>query len=91
MSLVDLEQKIESLKEWEKMAKEAEEMVDSIKDELKKEMTKRNTEEMTVGRFIMRYTTVFSNRFDSGAFKSCHADLYDMFTKPTTSRRFTIS
>lgn len=91
MSLIDLEAKIEALKEWERIADEAKEMVDSIKDDLKKEMTNRHTEEMEVGRFIMRYTTVFSNRFDTGAFKSIHADLYEQFTKPTTSKRFSIS
>ena len=91
MSIKDLEQKIESLKEWEKLQKEAEEMVESLKDELKKELISRHTEEMEVGRFIMRYTTIFGNRFDTGAFKTIHADLYNTFLKPTTSRRFTMS
>lgn len=91
MSLIDLEKEIESLKEWEQLQKEAETMIESIKDKIKKEMNARHTEEMEVGRFMVRYTTVFGNRFDTGAFKSIHADLYNMFTKPTTSKRFTIS
>ena len=54
-------------------------------------MLERNTEELTAGRFIIRWTSVVSNRFDSSAFKKVHGDLYKAFCKATSSRRFTIS
>jgi len=91
MSIIDLERTVDSLKEWEKMAKEAEEMVDKLKDQLKKEMTKRNVEELEAGRYIIRFTTVYGSRFDTSAFKTIHADLYNMFLKPSTTKRFSVS
>lgn len=86
-----LEAMIAELKEWEALKAEAEEQVENLKDQLKAEMTKRETEELPVGKYIMRYVTVLSSRFDSTAFKRVHADLYSAFTKQVTSRRFTIS
>ena len=35
--------------------------------------------------------SVISNRFDSTTFKRLYADLYKDFTKPISSRRFTVS
>ena len=40
---------------------------------------------------ILRYTSVVSNRFDSATFKRLYADLYKDFTKPVSSRRFSVS
>ena len=50
-----------------------------------------NTEEMEVGTYIIRWTSVLSNRFDSTSFKKVHGDLYKAFTKQVTSRRFSIA
>lgn len=86
-----LETMIAELKEWEQLKAEAEEQVENLKDQLKAEMVKRDTEELPVGKYIMRYAEVLSNRFDTTAFKRVHLDLYQAFTKQTTSRRFTIS
>ena len=41
--------------------------------------------------YILRYTSIISNRFDSTTFKKLYADLYHDFTKPVSSRRFTVS
>ena len=51
----------------------------------------RDTEELTVGRYIIRWTSVISNRFDTAAFKRTYGDLYKAFTRQSASRRFTIS
>ena len=58
---------------------------------VKAEMEERDTEELTAGNYIIRYTSVISNRFDSTTFKRLYADLYKDFTKPVSSRRFTVS
>ena len=50
-----------------------------------------DTEELAVGAYMIRYTSVISNRFDSTTFKRLYSDLYKDFTKPVSSRRFTIS
>ena len=83
--------KIEQLKELEALIKEAEAEVEALKDELKAEMAKRNTEEMSVGKYIVRWTDVLSNRFDSTKFKKMFPSMYKDFTKEVSSRRFSIS
>ena len=48
-------------------------------------------EELIAGHYIVRYTSVLSNRFDSTSFKKVLPDLYKAYTKQVSSRRFTIS
>lgn len=82
--------KVRELQELENLIEEAKKEADKLKDEIKEEMTKRNTEEMTVGNYIVRWTTVISNKFDSTAFKKVMPEVYKAYTKASTSRRFSI-
>ena len=80
-----LEAKIESLKELEEFAAEIKAEIDSLKDCIKAEMLAQDTDEMTVGKYIVRWTSVLSNRFDSTTFKREHAEMYKQYTKQTAS------
>ena len=91
MSKNELISKIEALNEWEAMLEEARNEAEAIRDSIKAEMMERDTEELTAGQYIIRWTPVLSNRFDSTAFKREHSELYKAFTKSVSSRRFTIS
>ena len=91
MSINELEIRIEKMQEWENLAAEATAEAESIRDSIKAEMLDRNTEELQAGRFIIRWTSVISNRFDSSAFKKVHGELYRAFCKAINSKRFTIS
>lgn len=91
MSTFEITGKIEALKEWEALLAEATAEVESIKDEIKREMERRGVEEIEAGQYIARFTTVISNRFDSTTFKREHGEMYKLYTKQTTSRRFSIS
>lgn len=91
MDKKELISKIRELKELKQMADELAAEITSIEDELKAEMLAQNAEEMTVDVFKLRYKTVVSSRFDSKAFKATHEELYKQYSKPTESRRFTIS
>ena len=73
------------------LAAKAKEKADAIRTALKDEMLRLETEELAVGSYILRYTSIVSNRFDSTTFKRLYADLYKDFTKPVSSRRFTVS
>ena len=79
------------MQEWEALAEEARAEAEALRDEIKAEMVARNTEELTAGNFIVRWTSVLSNRFDSTAFKKVMPDVYKAYTKQVSSRRFTIS
>lgn len=91
MSTVEISTKIKELKALEELIKEAEAEAEALKDEIKAEMMKRNTEEMEAGQYIIRWTSVLSNRFDTTAFKMVMPDVYKAYTKQVSSRRFTIS
>ena len=91
MSTLELTNKIEALKEWEAVIEEAQAEAEAIRDLIKAEMLKLNTEELTAGQYIVRWTSVLSNRFDSTAFKKVMPDVYKAYTKQVTSRRFTIA
>lgn len=91
MSTIQITSKIEELRELEDLISEAQAEADSIRDELKAHMQAQNTEELTAGRYILRWTTVLSNRFDSTAFKKVMPDVYKAYTKQTISRRFSIT
>jgi predicted phage-related endonuclease len=83
--------KIEQLQELEELIDEAKAEAEKLKDSIKDEMKRRNMEEMKVGKYIVRWSEVLSNRFDTTAFKKLFPEVYKEFTKVVSSRRFTIS
>lgn len=91
MSAMEIVSKIEELKELEALIKEAQEEAEALKEEIKAEMTKQNTEQMKVGRYVVHWSVVSTDRFDSTVFKKVHPDIYNMYIKNTVSRRFSIS
>lgn len=91
MSKNELISRIEELNSWEALMEEAKAEAEAIRDSIKAEMMERDTEELTAGQYIIRWTPVLSNRFDTTAFKKHYGELYKAFTKQTASRRFTIS
>jgi len=91
MSNIEILSTIKALREWEAIAADAAAEVEALKDVLKKHMDNIGAEELQAGTHIIRYATVLSNRFDSTAFKREHGELYKLYTKQSTSRRFTIS
>ena len=91
MSKNELVSKIEALNEWEALMEEARAEAEALRDSIKQEMLERNTEELEAGAYIVRWTSVLTNRFDTTGFKKAYGDLYRAFTKQSASRRFTIS
>ena len=91
MSKIELLAKIELLNKYEVMVEEMKAQADTIRNEIKAEMDARELEELIAGQYIVRYTSVLSNRFDSTAFKKVMPEIYQAYTKQVSSRRFTIS
>ena len=91
MSKNELVSNIEKLQEWEQLIEEAKAEAESLRDEIKQEMLRQDTEELEAGAYIIRWTSVLSNRFDTTGFKKVYSDLYKAFTKQTASKRFSIS
>lgn len=91
MATNELLNKIEALNEWEQLMEEARSEAEALRDSIKQEMLNRNTDEMEVGQYIVRWTSVLTQRFDSTSFKKAMPDVYKAFIKQSASRRFTIT
>lgn len=91
MSKIELLAKIELLNKYEAMMEELKAEADAVRNSIKAEMEAREVEELVAGQYIVRFTSVLSNRFDSTAFKKVLPELYKAYTKQVASKRFTIS
>lgn len=91
MSTNDLVMKVEQLKELEELLEEVKAEAESVRDEIKQEMMAQDTEELEAGQYIIRWTSVLTNRFDTTTFKKVLPDVYKAYTKQIISRRFSIA
>jgi len=91
MSTIEIQAQIESLRALEELIEEAKAEAETLRDSIKQEMLNRDTEELSAGQYIIRWTSVLSQRFDTTAFKKVMPDVYKAYTKQVSSRRFTIS
>ena len=91
MSTHELTTQIESLRALEELIEEAKAEAETLRDTIKQEMLNRDTEELTAGQYIIRWTSVLSQRFDTTAFKKVMPEVYKAYTKQVSSKRFTIS
>lgn len=91
MSNIEITGKIEALKDLESLIEEAKAEAEALRDEIKSEMLNRNTEEMEAGKYIVRWTSVLTQRFDTTAFKKVMPEVYKEYTKQVSSRRFSIA
>ena len=91
MSNIEITGKIEALKDLESLIEEAKAEAEALRDEIKTEMMNRNTEEMEAGQYIVRWTSVLTQRFDTTAFKKVMPEVYKEYTKQVSSRRFSIA
>lgn len=91
MTKAEIITKIEALNEWEALMEEAKAEAEAIRDALKAEMLDQDTEELEAGQYIIRWTSVTTNRFDSATFKKILPDVYKAYLKQVSSKRFSIS
>ena len=91
MSTIEIQAQIESLRALEELIEEAKAEAETLRDSIKQEMLLRDTEELSAGKYIVRWTSVLSQRFDTTAFKKVMPEVYKAYTKQVSSRRFTIT
>lgn len=91
MSTREMVRKIEELKNLEDLISRAKAQADNIKDEIKAEMIEKDTEEMFVENYIVRFTSVTTNKFDVSGFKKLYPSIWSEWIRTVNSRRFTIS
>ena len=80
MSMSELEQKVAQLRELRRM-----------QDELKAYMAANNADTLHGPSFKITWKAVTSSRLDSKALKAAAPELWERFSKITTSRRFLVA
>ena len=91
MSKNEIEARINALNEWEAIIADAQAEAEAIRDSIKQEMMERDTEELECGQYIIRWTSVLTQRFDTTSFKKAMPDVYKSFIKQSASKRFSIA
>ena len=91
MSMNELEAKVAELRELRRMADELAGEIAATEDTLKAYMTENGTDELYGQSFKITWREVTSSRLDGKAFKAAAPELYQRFTKQTTSRRFIVA
>ena len=91
MSIYEIDAKVKELKELRDMEAEVKSSIAAIEDSLKAEMLAKNTDVLSGKDDLITWKTIITNRFDSVAFKLTHADLFNQFSRSTTTRRFVIA
>ena len=91
MSTIEIQAQIESLRVLEELIEEAKADAEALRDAIKQEMLSRDVDTLEAGQYIVRYTSVLSQRFDTTAFKKVMPEVYKAYTKQVSSKRFSIS
>ena len=91
MGMNELEAKVAELRELRRMADELAGEIAATEDELKAYMTANNADELHGPSFKIIWREVTSNRLDSKALKAAAPELWQRFTKQTTTRRFIVA
>ena len=79
--------RVRKLDELNAKKKELENEINALKEEIQTEMGEN--EEYDAGEYLLKFTKVITNRFDSASFKKTNEDVYNNYIKQTHSRRFT--
>ena len=76
-----LTNRVNKLKGLEEQYKALEKQIEELKAGIKTDMESKGLEEQAAGDYIVRFTTMVSNRFDSKAFKGAYGELYSRYLK----------
>ena len=84
----DIITKVQELMELRRMAEELQSEIDALQEAVKSFMG--NEETMIAGAFKVSYKNITSSRLDSAALKRDLPNVAALYTKQTTTRRFTV-
>ena len=80
---------IKEIKEYQTMQDELKKQIEELKAEAIEYLDENEIDEFLCDEGKVTYREVISKRFASTEFKKLHKDLYEAFTKATSSMRFT--
>ena len=91
MSSMELESKVNELRELKRMADELACEITAIEDSIKAEMIARSVDEIRGNTYKISWKPVTSTRLDGKALKAAAPSIWEQLTKTTTSKRFSIA
>ena len=91
MSMIEMEAKVAELRELKRMAEELAGEISTLEDSLKSYMTTTGTDTIEGSTFKITWKEVTSSRLDSKALKAAAPEMWQRFSKSTTSRRFVLA
>ena len=86
----NLENEIRTIKTLEAKLQELKELKEEKENLIKSVMDEAGVEELKIGAFIVRFTNIKRNNFNTSAFKKKYLELYNTFIKQTHYRKFDI-
>lgn len=89
MKNTNINEVIREIKEYQEMQDALKVEIDKLKVEAIEYLNENEIDEYLCDEGKVTYREILSNRFQSTEFKKIHADLYEAFTKKTSSMRFT--
>lgn len=84
-----IDNRVKKLKALETQIAELQEQADAIKEELKTDLG--DMEERKTDYYTLRYKTIIQSRLDNTALKKALPDVYKLYSKETSYRRFSIA
>ena len=91
MNNIELNRTAKDLLTVRGMIRELEAEAEALTDKLKTEMVDSGTEILEGDGWTATWKNIKTSRFDSKAFKAQHSDLYEEYSRETTTTRFLIS
>ena len=91
MSNIEIQSKVNDLRELRRMAEELDTEITAIQDAIKQHMSAAGLDELTGADFKVTWKEVASTRIDTGALKKAMPDIAAAFTRSTTTRRFCVA
>ena len=89
MSTQDIITKIHELRELQSLIDEATAEAEALKDSIKAYMGEQ--EELRAGEYKITWKPVETTRLDTTALKTRMPDIYELYTRKTTTRRFLVA
>ena len=91
MTNKQIDNRIKKLQGLEAQVKDLEAQAEAIRAELKADLESKGENEHNTGSFIIRWKEIITSRLDSKALKSALPDVFESFSRESSSRRFTIA
>ena len=86
-----VEARVKKLRAIEAQQQELEAKAAAIKAELQQDMEAKGTDELHTKNFIVRWKQIIGQRLDTKALKEALPDIYSLYSRQTSTRRFTIA